>query len=77
MTCLIAFERVAIDWGSGYVKSVRAGDTESEGDLPDVRNGRWDRSPSELLKSCNLQCARRWGRRCRLPARAELGPLLE
>jgi hypothetical protein len=31
--------RVAINWGSGYVKSLRAGDTESEGDILDVRNG--------------------------------------
>jgi hypothetical protein len=31
--------RVAIGWGSGYVKSVRVGDTETEGDSLDVRNG--------------------------------------
>ena len=31
--------RVAITWGSGYVKSVRAGDAESQGDILDVRNG--------------------------------------
>lgn len=31
--------RVAINWGTGYVKSVRAGETESMGDILDVRNG--------------------------------------
>jgi hypothetical protein len=30
---------VGINWGSGYVKSVRAGDTETQGDILDVRNG--------------------------------------
>jgi hypothetical protein len=31
--------RVAINWGTAYVKSMRAGETESPGDILDVRNG--------------------------------------
>jgi hypothetical protein len=31
--------RVAITWGTGYVKSLRAGETEVDGDVLDVRTG--------------------------------------
>jgi hypothetical protein len=31
--------RVAITWGTGYVKSLRAGETEVDGDILDVRTG--------------------------------------
>ncbi len=30
---------MSINWGSGYVKSVRVGETETEGGILDVRNG--------------------------------------
>jgi len=30
---------VGINWGSGYVRSVRVGETETEGDILDLRNG--------------------------------------
>jgi hypothetical protein len=39
--------RVVINWGSAYVKSVRAGDTETEGAMVDLRNG----SPGPLTVS--------------------------
>jgi Carboxypeptidase regulatory-like domain len=31
--------RVTLSWGAGYVRSVRVGDNETEGDMLDVRNG--------------------------------------
>ena len=43
---------VTISWGSGYVKSVRIGDTESAGNMLDVRNG--SAGPLTLTVSSNF-----------------------
>jgi hypothetical protein len=43
---------VAITWASGFVKSVRVGSTETEGDILDVRNG--PAGPVTVLVSSNF-----------------------
>ena len=44
--------RVAISWGPGYIRSVRVGDRETEGDVVDLSNG--PAGPLTVMVSSNV-----------------------